>query len=39
MITFLFVPKVWKRTLFILQKSSDFPGGRLWLGLPTGLSK
>jgi hypothetical protein len=31
MITFLFVPKVWKRTLFTLQKSSDFPGGRLWL--------
>ena len=29
MITFLFVPKVWKRALFILQKSSDFPGGRL----------
>jgi hypothetical protein len=32
MITFLFVPKFWKRVLFILQKSSDFPGGRL--GLP-----
>ncbi len=32
MITFLFVPKAWKRVLFISQKSSDFPGGRL--GLP-----
>ncbi len=32
MITFLFVPKFWKRALFILQKSSDFPGGTL--GLP-----
>ncbi len=31
MITFLFVPKVWKRVLFILQKSSDFPGGKLGL--------
>ncbi len=31
MITFLFVPKVWKRALFVLQKSSDFPGGRLGL--------